>query len=79
MAYITHTAPKSIAGLLSSLRDGITRALSALGHSVTLSAAAETRFRRIEALNAKTDAELAAMNLRRADIPAFVFRDLMHI
>ncbi len=27
-------------------------------------------------LNAKSDAELAVMGLARADIPAFVFRDL---
>jgi hypothetical protein len=32
---------------------------------------------RIVALNAKTDDELAVMNLRRDEIAAYVFRDLM--
>jgi hypothetical protein len=30
-------------------------------------------------LNLKTDEELAEMNLRRENITAYVFRDLMHI
>ena len=34
---------------------------------------------RVEALNLKTDEELAKMNLRRENITAYVFRDLMHI
>lgn len=41
-------------------------------------AAAEARAVKIQMLNAKTDAELARMNLRRSEIPAFVFRDLMY-
>ena len=41
-------------------------------------AAAEARAQKIEFLNAKSDAELAGMHLRRSDIPAYVFRDLMY-
>ena len=33
----------------------------------------------IEALEAKSDAELSAMGLRRDDIPYYVFRDLYYI
>ena len=33
---------------------------------------------RIAMLNAKTDAQLAAMKLRRADIPNHVFQDLFY-
>ncbi|MEO0403185.1 MAG: hypothetical protein AAF214_12485 [Pseudomonadota bacterium] len=75
MAYVTHQTTS----ILSSIWDHVTNFMAALGHSISMSAAAETRFRRIEALNAKTDEELAAMNLNRSDIPAYVFRDLMHI
>ncbi len=32
----------------------------------------------IERLNAKSDAELAKMGLRRTDIPRYVFRDMMY-
>jgi hypothetical protein len=75
MAYITHHS----AGILNGIWNGIIRFLESLGHSITMSATAQARFRRIEALNAKTDEELAEMRLRRADIPAYVFRDMMHI
>ena len=50
-----------------------------LGSSMTLAASAEQRFQQVQRLQAKSDAELAAMNLRREDIAAYVFRDLMHI
>ncbi|MEL6889577.1 MAG: hypothetical protein AAFO86_12840 [Pseudomonadota bacterium] len=45
---------------------------------MSLSAAADQRMKRIEALNAKSDDELAEMGLRRQDIAAYVFRDLMY-
>ena len=41
--------------------------------------AAEARARQISELEAKTDEELAAMNLQRDHIALYVFRDLMHI
>lgn len=72
MAYVSQNQPVSI-------WESIKGFFSSIGHALTMSAAAEVRMRRIEALNAKSDAELAAMNLRRSDIPAYVFRDLMHI
>lgn len=75
MAYVTHPTTS----ILTSIWDGITKFMIALGHSAAMSAAAESRFRRMEALNAKSDEELAAMNLRREDITAYVFRDLMHL
>ncbi|MEL7152961.1 MAG: hypothetical protein AAFN51_04025 [Pseudomonadota bacterium] len=48
------------------------------GRGLRLASAAEGRMKRIEALTAKTDEELAAMGLRRVDIPAFVFRDILY-
>ncbi|WP_299546023.1 hypothetical protein [uncultured Tateyamaria sp.] len=75
MAYVTQ--PNT--SILSAILDRVTDFFVALGHSAAMSAAAESRFKRIEALNAKTDEELAAMNLRREDIAAYVFRDMMHL
>lgn len=39
----------------------------------------KSRMDEIEALNAKTDTELAAMGLTRDDIPRHVFRDTFYI
>ncbi|WP_223421739.1 hypothetical protein [Tateyamaria pelophila] len=50
-----------------------------VGRAMTMSSAMDARMQRVEALNSKTDAELAEMNLRREDITAYVFRDLMHL
>lgn len=38
----------------------------------------KSRSDEIDALNAKTDAELAAMGLERDDIPRYVFRDIFY-
>ncbi|KIC49169.1 hypothetical protein [Tateyamaria sp. ANG-S1] len=75
MAYVSH----SNTSILSNVLDRVTAFFTALGHSAAMSAAAEARFQRIEALRAKSDEELAAMNLRREDIAAYVFRDMMHL
>lgn len=75
MAYVT----QSHSTLFSSIWAGISGFFSALGHAITMSASADARLRKVEMLNAKSDAELAAMNLRREDIAAFVFRDLMYM
>ena len=75
MAYVTH--PHS--NVLSTVWGSISSFFSMFSRALTVSAAMESRMRRIDALNAETDAELPAMNLRRSDIPAYVFRDLMHI
>ncbi|MFL4471892.1 hypothetical protein ACERZ8_19170 [Tateyamaria armeniaca] len=75
MAYVTHAHNTAF----SNIRASVTRFFAGVGRAMIVSSSAEARLRKVEALNAKTDAELAAMNLRREDIPAFVFRDLMHI
>jgi len=75
MAYVTQNRTNTF----STVWAGIADFFAAVGRAMTVCAAAETRLRRIDALNAKSDEELAAMNLRRQDIPAYVFRDLMHI
>lgn len=75
MAFVTQTQTTPLATIWA----GIASFFSVVGRAMIVSSSAEARLRKVEALNAKTDDELAAMNLRREDIPAFVFRDLMHI
>ena len=71
MAYVAANQPTTVWASIKNF-------FAMVGEAMTLSAAAEVRLRRIEALNAKSDAELAEMGLRRQDIPAYVFRDLMY-
>ena len=75
MAYTMHIPTSFLASWLTTL----STALAKFSNAISGSAAMDQRLRRIEDLNAKSDAELAAMNLRRQDIPSHVFRDLMHI
>jgi len=75
MAYIT----QSHSTTLSDIWSGISRFFAGIGRGMIAASSGEARLRTVNALNAKTDDELAAMNLRREDITAYVFRDLMHI
>lgn len=61
-----------------SLRDGWTRFVAALVRGMEAQAKVTSRRNRIEALEAKTDAQLARMGIRREDIPYHVFRDLFY-
>jgi ABC-type thiamine transport system ATPase subunit len=49
------------------------------GHAVFVARGMEARMHRMEELQNKSDAELAEMGLRRDDIPAYVFRDILYI
>lgn len=75
MAYTTHI-PTSV---LANIWSGVTGFFGSFARAVSVSASMDQRMHRVAELNAKTDEELAAMNLRRGDIPSYVFRDLMHI
>ena len=75
MAYITQTHSADHATLWHK----VSAFFAMVGRAMTMSSAMDARLKRVEALNAKSDAELATMNLRREDITAYVFRDLMHL
>lgn len=75
MAYITNTRNAAD----SSVWSNISAFFAMVGRAMAMPAAMDARMKRIDALNAKSDAQLAAMNLRREDITAYVFRDLMHL
>ncbi len=62
----------SFSGLFSGMGSSFYNALIRMGE-------ARSRTDQIEALNAKSDAELAELGLRREDIARFVFRDMLHI
>ena len=53
--------------------------LSRIGAIFTRVAAAQSRATEVERLNAKTDAELARMGVRREDSARYVFRDILYI
>jgi len=55
------------------------RAAAAIGRGLEAHGRKASRRDAIEALEARTDAELARLGLRRADIPMHVFRDLYYI
>lgn len=74
MAYVTHTHTTTE----NSVWSNISAFFAMVGRAMVMSSAMDARLKKVEALNAKSDEELAALNLRREDITAFVFRDLMY-
>lgn len=59
-----------------ALRERLDAFFAGLGQGFNAYLEAGSRMRQIEALNARSDAELAAMGLAREDIPRHVFRDM---
>jgi hypothetical protein len=57
----------------------IGRFFAQLGSSMTLSASAQARFDQVQALQAKSDEELAAMKINRSEIVHIVFKDLYYV
>ncbi|KGM86799.1 domain protein of unknown function [Roseovarius mucosus DSM 17069] len=62
----------------SPLRESWKKFVAALVRGLEAQAAVTSRRNRIEALEAKSDAELARMGLRREDIAYHVFKDLFY-
>jgi hypothetical protein len=65
-------------GFAGEVLSKIAAFFSGIGHSFVTAIEASSRIDRIEALNAKSDEELAAMGLRRDQIAQFVFQDLFY-
>ena len=72
MAYIADTQRTTVWASIKSF-------FSMVGTALTVSSAMDAGLKRIDALRAKSDAELDALGLRRDGIPAYVFRDLMYL
>ncbi len=62
-----------------SLRGRIEAVFAAIGRAMVAYFEASAHVRELNALNAKTDAELAKMGLKRDDIPRHVFRNVLYI
>lgn len=78
MAYnstITHTDGVSLKTFFAA----IGAFFSKIGVAMVNASANSGRMRKVESLNAKSDAELAAMGLKREDIVHHVFRDMYYI
>lgn len=73
---VQSTNTPSIAGVIGA---SIAAFFTNMVENSGMARAAEARGAQIAALNAKTDSELSVMHLRRDEIPAYVFRDLMYI
>lgn len=66
-------------GRLAAVRAHLDRFFAGMGQGFNAYLESQGRVAEIERLSSKTDEELAAMGLRREDIPRYVFRDLIHI
>jgi uncharacterized protein YjiS (DUF1127 family) len=72
---LTHPRGETRARLMARL-DAF---FAALGQGMNAYMHRKSRMDEIEALNARTDAELAALGITRDDIPRYVFRDTFYI
>lgn len=63
----------------SALKSGVDAVLAGIGRGFRSYLHKRSRIEQIEALNAKSDAELDRMGLARDDIARFVFRDTFYI
>lgn len=53
--------------------------IAMVGQASYVARGMDARIAKLEQLQLKTDAELAKMGLRRDELPAYVFRDLMFV
>ncbi|EAQ05021.1 hypothetical protein OB2597_07045 [Pseudooceanicola batsensis HTCC2597] len=68
----THIADTGFRSSLSSM-------FGAIGRSMTAYMERRSRTDQVQALMAKSDAELARLGITRDGIPAYVFRDLFYV
>ena len=61
------------------LRSGYRRVIASISRGFMAYAEARSRRSTIEALESRTDDELAAMGIRRDQIALYVFRDMLHV
>jgi uncharacterized protein YjiS (DUF1127 family) len=63
----------------SNIRNRFDAFFAAVGQGFNAYLERRSRSVQIEALNAKSDAELAKMGITREGIPAYVFRDVFYV
>lgn len=79
MAYNDSFSRTSISQALHAVGSAIGGLFASVGKALVLNSSANQRLRQVEALQAKSDAELAQMGLKREDITRYVFRDILFL
>lgn len=64
---------------LLSVFSAVGRFLASVGTALMVSSSYNARAQKVQALQAKSDAELAEMNIKRDEIVHHVFRDLYYV
>ena len=80
MAYSAHSMPASagfsIRTIFAAIGTGLSGFYDSLARAAAANATAQDRIEKVARLQAKSDAELAQLGLKREDIVHHVFRDL---
>ena len=83
MAYSTLSAPTrgtlyitTFTNIAAAFGNAIAGFFGSLSRAMIVNSTAQQRLQQVERLQAKTDAELAAIDIKREDIVHHVFRDL---
>lgn len=79
MAYQSTHIDSGFGRILHSIYGGVRGFLSSVGTAMIVSSSYTARVNKVQALQAKSDEELAAMNIKRDDIVHHVFHDLYYI
>jgi hypothetical protein len=72
MAYLSQAQPNTFFARIGDL-------FMSVFTSIDLAASANAKIREMEYLNARSDAQLEKMGLRREDIARHVFREIYHL
>ncbi|MBD3663748.1 hypothetical protein [Sulfitobacter aestuariivivens] len=80
MAYLNTSAPSHVAsnisGFLGNAAKTVTGFFASIGTAMVVNSTAYHRLEQVERLQARSDAELSKLGLRREEIVHHVFRDL---
>ncbi|UWR16670.1 hypothetical protein [Sulfitobacter sp. M368] len=83
MAYNDIASPAEVMGreitMTRNLLDAIANSFSKFGRAIMANSAGQRRIDRVERLRAKSDAELAELNIKRDDIVHYVFKDIYYV
>ncbi|MBM1632540.1 DUF1127 domain-containing protein [Sulfitobacter mediterraneus] len=83
MAYNDIASPAEVMGreitMTRNLLDAIANSISKFGRAIMANSAGQRRIDRVERLRAKSDAELAELNIKRDDIVHYVFKDIYYV
>lgn len=77
MAYSNSVSGFSVSQALHAIGSAARSTLASVGRAMVITSSSHRRLMQIEHLQAKSDAELAEMGLKREDIARYVFRDIL--